>query len=151
MKLPPRFENWIQYWNNLCTDDLTMYVFILQDKLRQRGVFDTLRNDFTVAFSNWEFDPMDLSNPFPQNQSSVHIWQGYEDKVVPFQLQRYVSSKLPWIQYHEVPDGGHLIVHYNGLSEAIVRALLYQENPLWYKPSLAKKTKRRKNVPCLSV
>lgn len=102
----------------------------MQDKLRQRGVFDTLRNDFTVAFSNWEFDPTDLSNPFPQNQSSVHIWQGYEDKVVPFQLQRYISSKLPWIHYHEVPDGGHLIVHYDGLSEAILKALVFQEKPL---------------------
>lgn len=81
---------------------------------------------------------MDLSNPFPQNQSSVHIWQGYEDKVVPFQLQRYISCKLPWIQYHEVPDGGHLIVHYAGLCEAILRALLLGEEHLHYKPTIAK-------------
>ncbi|KAF3439445.1 hypothetical protein FNV43_RR17723 [Rhamnella rubrinervis] len=120
------------FFNNRDIDVLKTtpgFPMLTQDKLRQRGVFDTLRNDFTVAFGNWEFDPMDLSNPFPQNQSFVHIWQGYEDKVVPFQLQRYVSSKLPWIQYHEVPDGGHLLVHYNGLSEAILRALLFQEKP----------------------
>jgi len=77
-----------------------------------------------LAFGKWEFDPMDLTNPYPQNESSVHIWQGYEDKVVPFQLQRFVSGKLPWIRYHEVPDGGHLIVYYNGVCEAILRALL---------------------------
>ncbi|XP_048325124.1 uncharacterized protein LOC107409763 isoform X2 [Ziziphus jujuba] len=121
------------FFNNRDIDVLKTtpgFPMLTQDKLRERGVFDTLRNDFTVAFSHWEFDPMDLSNPLPQNQSSVHIWQGYEDKVVPFQLQRYVSSKLPWIHYHEVPDGGHLIVHYNGLSEAILRALLFQEKPL---------------------
>lgn len=83
-----------------------------------------------ASFGDWDFDPMDLSNPFPQNESSVHIWQGYEDKVVPFQLQRHISRKLPWIRYHEVPKGGHLIVHYNGLCEAVLRALLVGEEPL---------------------
>ncbi|POO01264.1 Alpha/beta hydrolase fold [Trema orientale] len=114
------------------------FPMLTPDRLREKGVFDTLRDDFVVGFGNWEFDPMDLSNPFPQNQSSVHIWQGYEDKVVPFELQRYVSSKLPWIRYHEVPDGGHLIMHYNGLWEAILRALLLGEEPLQYRPNLPK-------------
>lgn len=114
------------------------FPMLTKDKLRQREVFDTLHHDFKAAFSHWDFDPMDLSNPFPQNQSAVHIWQGYEDKVVPFQLQRYISSKLPWIQYHEVPDGGHLIVHYAGLCEAILRALLLGEESLHYKPGTAK-------------
>ncbi|CAL9000006.1 unnamed protein product [Prunus brigantina] len=114
------------------------FPMLSQDKLRQQGVFDTLHHDFKLAFSRWDFDPMDLSNPFPQNQSSVHIWQGYEDKVVPFQLQRFISFKLPWIQYHEVPDGGHLIVHYAGLCEAILRALLLGEEHLHYKPTIAK-------------
>lgn len=114
------------------------FPMLTPDKLRQKGVFDTLRDDFAVAYSNWEFDPTELSNPFPWNQSHVHIWQGYEDKVVPFQLQRYVSSKLPWIKYHEVPDGGHLIVHYNGLCEAILRALLLGEEPLKYRPVIPK-------------
>ncbi|EXB38452.1 hypothetical protein L484_022352 [Morus notabilis] len=116
------------------------FPMLTPDKLRQKGVFDTLRDDFAVAYSNWEFDPLDMSNPFSGNQSYVHIWQGYEDKVVPFQLQRYVSSKLPWIRYHEVPDGGHLIVHYNGLCEAILRALLLgeEEEPLEYRPIIPK-------------
>lgn len=73
---------------------------------------------------------MDLSNPFPKGASSVHIWQGHEDKVVPFQLQRFVSGKLPWIKYHEIPDGGHLLVHYNGVCDAIVKALLIGEEPV---------------------
>lgn len=100
-----------------------------QDSLREQVVFDTLRHDWRVAFGKWEFDPMKLSNPFPHNTSSFHIWHGYEDKVVPSELQRFVSGKLPWIHYHEVPDGGHLIIYHRGLCEAILRALLLgQEN-----------------------
>lgn len=106
----------------------------LQDRLREQVVFDTLRGDWMVAFGNWEFDPMELTNPFPHNRSSVHIWQGYEDKVVPSQIQRFVSGKMPWIDYHEVPDGGHLIVHYSGLCEAILKALLLGEENLSYRP-----------------
>ena len=106
----------------------------LQNKLREQVVFDTLRGDWMVAFGNWEFDPLKLSNPFPDNRSSAHIWQGYEDKVVPSQIQRLVTQKLPWIQYHEVPDGGHLIVHYSGLCEAILKALLLGEENLSYRP-----------------
>uniref|UniRef100_A0A0R0H365 AB hydrolase-1 domain-containing protein n=1 Tax=Glycine max TaxID=3847 RepID=A0A0R0H365_SOYBN len=106
----------------------------LQNKLREQVVFDTLRGDWMVAFGNWEFDPLKLSNPFPDNRSSAHIWQGYEDKVVPSQIQRFVTQKLPWIQYHEVPDGGHLIVHYSGLCEAILKALLLGEENLSYRP-----------------
>lgn len=87
-----------------------------------------------MAFGEWEFDPANLRNPFPRNESSVHIWQGCEDKVVPVQLQRHVSGKLPWIQYHEVPDGGHLIIHYKGLFDTILRALLLGEDPVSYRP-----------------
>ncbi|XP_023512955.1 uncharacterized protein LOC111777543 isoform X1 [Cucurbita pepo subsp. pepo] len=102
--------------------------------LKEQRVFDTLRSDFMMAFGEWEFDPLKLSNPYGENESSVHIWQGYEDKVVPVQLQRYVSGQLPWIQYHEVPDGGHLIIHYKGLFDTILRAVLVGEEPVCYRP-----------------
>ncbi|CAN1832333.1 hypothetical protein LINPERHAP1_LOCUS33445 [Linum perenne] len=103
----------------------------LQDKLVEREVFDTLRHDFMAGFGEWEFDPTELKNPSsPSNTSNVHIWQGYEDRVVPFQLQRFISGKLPWIRYHEVPEGGHLIVHYSGLGEAVLKSLLLGEEPL---------------------
>ncbi|KAE9461355.1 hypothetical protein C3L33_06737, partial [Rhododendron williamsianum] len=107
------------------------------NKLQQQGVFDSLRRDFIAAFGKWDFDPLELVNPFPKNESSVHIWQGYEDKVVPFPLQRYVSSKLPWIRYHEVPDGGHLLVYDSDVCEAILRSLLLGEDPPLYRPKLS--------------
>ncbi|KAK9280369.1 hypothetical protein L1049_014058 [Liquidambar formosana] len=94
-----------------------------QAKVRQQGVFESLHRDLMVGFGMWDFDPMDLSNPFPQNDGIVHIWQGYEDPFVPFQLQRYVSKKLPWIQYHEVPDGGHLIMSLGGTFPSTSNAL----------------------------
>ncbi|CAN1832328.1 hypothetical protein LINPERHAP1_LOCUS33445 [Linum perenne] len=107
------------------------FPMLSKDKLVEREVFDTLRHDFMAGFGEWEFDPTELKNPSsPSNTSNVHIWQGYEDRVVPFQLQRFISGKLPWIRYHEVPEGGHLIVHYSGLGEAVLKSLLLGEEPL---------------------
>ena len=69
----------------------------LQNKLREQLVFDTLRGDWKVAFGIWEFDPLKLSNPFPDNRISAHIRQGYENKVVASKIQRFVTQKLPSI------------------------------------------------------
>ncbi|EYU26705.1 hypothetical protein MIMGU_mgv1a010445mg [Erythranthe guttata] len=108
------------------------YQLLNQNKIRDRTVFNSLRRDFIVAFGKWDFDPLDLQDPYPKQESMVHIWQGYEDKVVPFQLQRYVSEKLPWIRYHEVPDGGHLLVYDTAVCEAILRSLLLgEDSPLY--------------------
>ena len=124
------------FWSTKKIDLWHTLLFLhLQNKLQKEGVFDALRRDFIVAFSKWDFDPLDMTNPYPKNESSVHIWQGYEDKVVPVQLQRFVSRKLPWIQYHEVPDGGHLLVHDTAVCEAIMRSLLLGEDPPLYRPT----------------
>lgn len=104
---------------------LCWFLLSLQNKVRQQGLFESLHRDLMVGFGTWEFDPMHLTNPLPQTSSSVHIWQGYEDRIVPAQLQRYVSSRLPWIQYHEVPDGGHLLLYDTGIFDSILRALLH--------------------------
>ncbi|XP_057953680.1 uncharacterized protein LOC131147988 [Malania oleifera] len=100
-----------------------------EEKIRQQGVYESLHRDLMVGFGNWEFDPMELRSPFPHNEGSVHLWQGHLDSLVPFQLQRYVVKKLPWIRYHEVPNGGHLLIHDNILCEAIFKALLLGEEP----------------------
>jgi pimeloyl-ACP methyl ester carboxylesterase len=77
-----------------------------------------------AGYGKWEFDLLDLNNPFPDNDGVVHIWQGYEDRIIPFKLTRYISEKLPWIRYHEVPDGGHLMILKSETCETILRALL---------------------------
>lgn len=100
-----------------------------EHKVRQQGMQESLFRDMMVHFGTWEFDPMELENPFPNNEASVHLWEGYADKLVPFELQRFVAKKLPWIKYCEVPDGGHLMIHEKGLCEAIFRQLLLGEEP----------------------
>ncbi|OMO79084.1 putative catalytic [Corchorus olitorius] len=90
----------------------------------QQGEFESLHRDMRVGFGKWEFDPLDLENPFPSNEANIHLWMGDEDRFVPVMLQRYIAKKLSWIQYHELQGAGHLFGYADGMSEAIVRALL---------------------------
>ncbi|THG13962.1 hypothetical protein TEA_024831 [Camellia sinensis var. sinensis] len=101
-----------------------------EHKIRQQGEHESLYRDLMIGFGNWEFDPMELKNPFPDSEGCVQIWQGYQDTLVPFQLQRFLAKKLPWIKYYEVPDGGHLIIHDNGLCNTIFKTLLLKEEPI---------------------
>ncbi|KAD5508630.1 hypothetical protein E3N88_16333 [Mikania micrantha] len=110
------------------------YQLLSKSKLKDEPIFHSLRKDFIVAFGKWDFDPLTLNDPLGQSQCHLHLWQGYEDKVVPVELQRYVSTRLPWIKYHEVPDGGHLIVYDGDVCEAILRSLLLGDDPPLYKP-----------------
>ncbi|CAN1832332.1 hypothetical protein LINPERHAP1_LOCUS33445 [Linum perenne] len=120
------YAPWMFHWwmSQKWSPSLSMWAE--NEKIRQQGIHESLHRDILAGYAKWEFDPMDLTNP----TSNVHIWQGYEDRVVPFQLQRFISGKLPWIRYHEVPEGGHLIVHYSGLGEAVLKSLLLGEEPL---------------------
>ncbi|KAA3458613.1 Alpha/beta-Hydrolases superfamily protein isoform 1 [Gossypium australe] len=99
-----------------------------QEKIQQQGVYESLHRDIMASYGKWEFDPMDLINPFPNNEGSVHIWQGYEDRIIPFQVNRYLSEKLPWIHYHEVPDAGHLLIFESKNCEAVLRELVQRRN-----------------------
>ena len=67
---------------------------------------------------------MEIKNPFPNNEGSVHLWQGDEDRLVPVELQRYIVGKLPWIHYHEFSGAGHLFAYNDGMSEAVLKAML---------------------------
>lgn len=97
---------------------------IEQAQVRQQGDFDSLHRDLVFAFGSWEFDPMDVNNPFKEGEGSVHLWQGEEDRLVPFTLQRYIASKLPWIQYHELPGMGHMFPYADGVADSIIQELL---------------------------
>ncbi|KAM7266051.1 hypothetical protein ACFE04_003734 [Oxalis oulophora] len=96
--------------------------------VRQQGEYESLHRDMMVVFGKWEFDPMDLENPFPNNEGSVHLWHGDEDRMVPVVLQRYIAQRLPWIKYHELRGAGHLFPLGNGMSATVVKTLLTGEN-----------------------
>ncbi|KZV22054.1 hypothetical protein F511_35319 [Dorcoceras hygrometricum] len=90
----------------------------------QQGKYESLHRDMMIGFGKWDFDPMELENPFTDTEGSVHLWHGDEDGIVPVTLQRFVAQKLQWIQYHEVPNAGHLFAHADHAKDAILNTLL---------------------------
>ncbi|KAI3748185.1 hypothetical protein L6452_11104 [Arctium lappa] len=95
-----------------------------QEKIRQQGVYESLYRDVMAGYGKWEFDPFDISNPWPDNDGAAHIWQGYEDKIIPYKLNRFLSQKLPFVRYHEVPGKGHFLAFESSVCEDIFRTLL---------------------------
>ncbi|CAM8950062.1 unnamed protein product [Rhodiola kirilowii] len=122
------------------------FPMLKKSQIRKRTVFEALRSDVLAGFGRWEFDPVDIIDPIhvkvdhheedhtsPSNKgSNVHVWQGFEDKVVPYPLMRHVCEKVPWLNYHEVKDGGHLLVHEAKNCNAILRSLLFDEEHCSY-------------------
>ncbi|XP_059665916.1 uncharacterized protein LOC132311818 isoform X2 [Cornus florida] len=98
-----------------------------KENVTQQGDFESRHRDMMIGFGKWEFDPMELENPFLGNEGSVHIWQGDEDGLVPVILQRYIAGKLPWIHYHELPGAGHVFPFADGMTETILKTLLLSE------------------------
>jgi pimeloyl-ACP methyl ester carboxylesterase len=90
----------------------------------QQGKHESKYRDFRNCFGTWEFDPFKLENPFAKRKGSVHIWQGDDDYLVPVALQREVAKALPWIQYHEVPKAGHMLLGMPGMADKMIRILL---------------------------
>ncbi|KAE9590833.1 putative alpha/Beta hydrolase [Lupinus albus] len=74
--------------------------------------------------SHEEFSPLDLENPFPNNEGSIHLWQGGEDLMVATKLQPYIAKKLPWIHYHELSGASHMFPYADGMSDIIIKSLL---------------------------
>ncbi|XP_059278208.1 uncharacterized protein LOC132032587 [Lycium ferocissimum] len=96
-----------------------------QENVTQQGKFESLYRDLIVGFGKWEFDPTQVPNPFPENhEGTVHLWQGYEDRIVPRKLNQYLADKLGWIKYHEVPDAGHFLFYNPTICETILRKLV---------------------------
>ena len=48
-----------------------------QGQILQQGEYNSLNRDMMAGFGHWEFDPIDLDNPFPNG--GAHLWQGAED------------------------------------------------------------------------
>ncbi|CAN6452509.1 unnamed protein product [Victoria cruziana] len=98
-------------------------------EIRQQGEYECLHRDLMIGFGKWDFDPMDLSSPFPNYDGSVHLWQGDEDGLVPVLLQRYIAKNLPWIHYHEIKGAGHMFIFDEVFQKQVMRSLLLGEKP----------------------
>ncbi|KAL4560389.1 hypothetical protein LXL04_032539 [Taraxacum kok-saghyz] len=99
----------------------------VEGQVRQQGEYESVHRDLNIGFGAWEFDPVEIENPFPNNEGLVHMWQGDEDILVPVILQRYIAKQLPWIKYHELKGAGHMFPYADGISDAILKALLLGE------------------------
>ncbi|XP_065856873.1 uncharacterized protein [Euphorbia lathyris] len=53
----------------------------------QQGEAESIFREAAIAFGKWEFDPMEIENPFPNGDAYVHIWQGDEDSIISVTLQ----------------------------------------------------------------
>ncbi|KAJ3675099.1 hypothetical protein LUZ60_004141 [Juncus effusus] len=96
-------------------------------QILQQGEYESLHRDMIVGFGKWDFSPLEIENPFPNNEGSVHIWHGTEDLIVPVQMSRYIAQKLTWIQYHELPASGHMFPIADGMADIIVKSLLLEK------------------------
>ncbi|KAI3822461.1 hypothetical protein L1987_10051 [Smallanthus sonchifolius] len=94
----------------------------------QQGEYESIHRDVNIGFGKWEFDPIDLENPFPNNDGSVHLWMGDDDFIVPVTLQSYIARQLGWIKYHEITGEGHLFAFKDGMGETILKELFYNKN-----------------------
>ncbi|MBA0660667.1 hypothetical protein Goklo_012646 [Gossypium klotzschianum] len=111
--------------------EITSRIYSRKDSVSQlvteQGEFESLHRDLIVTHGAWEFDPLDLGNPFANNDGFVHLWHGDEDKIVPITMNCYIAEQLPWIRYHEVSGGGHFFPLADGMSNAIIKAHLVGE------------------------
>lgn len=110
---------------------LTMFFKFLRWQRRklatQQGIHESYFRDMMVMFGKWEFDPMDLLPPsFP-----VHLWQGDEDGLVPVTLQRYICSRLKWIECHELSMTGHYLSAIPGFGDLVLKTLLVPPSTWW--------------------
>ncbi|CAL0333442.1 unnamed protein product [Lupinus luteus] len=96
----------------------------IQSYARQQGEPESICRDVIVGFRTWDFDPLDLDNPFRNNESQVHLWHGEDDKLVPVMLQRYIAQTLPWIQYHELKGAGHFFPYIQEVTADIIKTQL---------------------------
>ncbi|CAN1134122.1 hypothetical protein LINPERHAP2_LOCUS8068, partial [Linum perenne] len=118
------YAPWLTYWWNT-QKWFPVFGFNYQKvHTLQQGEYESIHRDLNIGFGTWEFDPMDLENPFWGSEVQVHMWQGDEDYLVPAMLQRYVASRLSWVKYHEVPGSGHFFPFLDGMADTIVKTML---------------------------
>jgi pimeloyl-ACP methyl ester carboxylesterase len=63
---------------------------------------DGLVRDAELDYRRWAFDVTAI-------ERSVHMWQGTEDRLVPFSINKQVADRMPGAIWHPVEGAGHFI------------------------------------------
>lgn len=63
---------------------------------------EPLVEDSALLYHQWAFDVTRIKRP-------VHMWQGTEDHLVPYPINKEISDRMPGSVWHEVEGAGHLV------------------------------------------
>lgn len=63
---------------------------------------EPLVDDAELLYNAWAFDVTRIERP-------VHMWQGTDDHLVPYPINKEISDRMPGSVWHEVEGGGHFI------------------------------------------
>jgi pimeloyl-ACP methyl ester carboxylesterase len=63
---------------------------------------EPLVDDAELLYHEWAFDVTTIDRP-------VHLWQGTEDHLVPYPINKEISDRMPASVWHEVEGAGHLV------------------------------------------
>ncbi|KAH0650055.1 hypothetical protein KY284_029967 [Solanum tuberosum] len=68
------------------------------EKVRHQGEFESLHRDLIIGtLLRWISKFL-----FPDNEGSIQLWQGHDDRIIACELNWYLEEKLPWIQCHDL-------------------------------------------------
>lgn len=63
---------------------------------------EPLVEDSELLYHQWPFDVSRIERP-------VHMWQGTDDRLVPYPINKEISDRMPGSVWHEVEGAGHLV------------------------------------------
>jgi len=63
---------------------------------------EPLVDDSELLYHRWAFDVTKIERP-------VHMWQGTDDHLVPYPINKEISDRMPGSVWHEVQGAGHLV------------------------------------------
>ena len=61
-----------------------------------------LVEDSELLYHQWAFDVTKIERP-------VHMWQGTDDHLIPYALNKQIADRMPGAVWHEVEGAGHLV------------------------------------------
>ncbi len=63
---------------------------------------EPLVDDSELLYHRWPFDVTRI-------ERSVHMWQGTDDRLVPYPINKEISDRMPASVWHEVEGAGHFV------------------------------------------